>query len=173
MMLKTIIIVLGLLTPLVQAEVLHADSGGFIIKNEVTTPHAPKKVWHALINDVDEWWPKDHSWWKGTFTIAPSAGGCFCEKKGRQQAQHMQVTYVDPAKVLRMTGGLGPLQELGVFGALNWLLEKTATGTKITLTYYAQGYRPDGFADFAPVVAKVQNQQLNALKSFVESSNAE
>ncbi|MCW8108615.1 SRPBCC family protein [Alteromonas ponticola] len=168
-MIKVILLASSLLLTTVQAKVLHADDAGFIIENEIITALPAKKVWHALVNDVDEWWPKDHSWWRGTFTIAPSAGGCFCEKKGKQQAQHMQVTFVDPAKILRMTGGLGPLQGMGVYGALNWQFEKVEEGTKVTLTYHAQGYRPEGFTEFAPVVAKVQNQQLNALKTFIEA----
>ncbi|MCW8092106.1 SRPBCC domain-containing protein [Alteromonas sp. ASW11-130] len=170
-MIKIIILALSLFAAYVNAKVLHVDNTGFIIQNEIETPHSSKKVWYALINDVDEWWPKDHSWWKGTFTISSSAGGCFCEKKGKQQAQHMQITFVDPMKMLRMAGGLGPLQGMGVYGALNWKFEKTESGTKVTLSYYAQGYRPDGFEDLAPIVAKVQNQQLNALKAFVEKNS--
>ncbi|NMH58586.1 SRPBCC family protein [Alteromonas ponticola] len=170
-MVKRILLIISAVILPVKANVLHVDNAGFIIENEIVTTHSAKKVWHALINDVDKWWPKDHSWWNGTFTIAPSAGGCFCEKKGKQQAQHMQVTFVDPARMLRMTGGLGPLQGMGVYGALNWQFESVDNGTKVTLTYYAQGYRPEGFADFAPVVAKVQHQQLNALKSYIETNN--
>lgn len=155
------------------AEVTSVSEGGFISENVVEIPVAPDAVWTHLVNDVDSWWPKDHSWWEGTFSIDPVAGGCFCENAGSRSAEHMRISLVDTGKLLRMTGGLGPLQGLGLYGALDWLLEKTATGTKITLTYRVHGYLPGGYEKLAPIVASVQKIQLQGLADFATQSALE
>ncbi|RPH23705.1 MAG: hypothetical protein CBB67_000215 [Alteromonadaceae bacterium TMED7] len=79
----------------------------------------------------------------------------------------MQVVFVDPLKLLRMTGGLGPLQGMGVFGSLDWVFESVSNGTQITLTYRVQGFTPDGFSKLAPVVAEVQGLQLQGLANYL------
>ena len=81
----------------------------------------------------------------------------------------MQVVFVEPQKVLRMTGGLGPLQGMGVFGSLDWVFEPVPGGTQITLTYRVQGFTPDGFSKLAPVVAEVQGLQLQGLANYLRS----
>ena len=67
-----------------------------------------------------------------------------------------------------MTGGLGPLQVLGMFGALDWGFELIGDGSQLTLTSTVNGINPDGFAQLAPIVASVQWIQLNALKMYLE-----
>ncbi|WP_232364938.1 SRPBCC family protein [Salinimonas marina] len=145
------------------------SSQGFIIKNQQQIEASATDVWHALTGQVDAWWPKDHSWWQGKLTIEAVAGGCFCETAGGNSAQHMRITYVEPGTLLRMTGGLGPLQGLGLYGALDWQLTGQASHTMVTLTYRVHGYYPDGFDGLAPVVDKVQGMQLLTLKKFVDS----
>ena len=159
-----------LLIPSAIAEVKYVSEQGFIIENRIETNADTMQVWSALINDVDSWWPKDHSWWaqEGTFSIEPKAGGCFCETAGERSAEHMHISFVDPGKLLRMTGGLGPLQGMGMVGALDWKFSEHNGKTVVTLTYTVQGFNKDGFEGLAPIVASVQNVQLNGLKKFVE-----
>ena len=75
----------------------------------------------------------------------------------------MSVTFVDPGKLMRMTGGLGPLQGMGLHGALEWRFVEENGGTRITLWYRAGGYAPDDLTKFVPVVDKVQGLQLGGL----------
>ncbi|WP_414827637.1 SRPBCC domain-containing protein [Alteromonas sp. H39] len=158
----------------VQAEVTHASASGFIIENSQVTSADPQSTWRALVSDVDKWWPKDHSWWQGTFTIDTSAGGCFCERAGDNSAEHMRISLVNSPTTLIMTGGLGPLQGMGVNGALTWKLIPEGSGTRVTLTYKVHGYAPpDGFVDFAPVVDQVQSLQLGGLITYLSKSNDE
>lgn len=159
-----------LLVPaLSNAEVLHIDSHGFSVENTVTTNTSVDKSWDAFVNNVDEWWPSDHTWWgdaKG-LSIDEFAGGCFCEKSGDNSAEHMRVSYVEKEKLLRMTGGLGPLQGMGMYGALDWSFEKTDKGTKISLKYTVNGFSPNGYEELAPIVDKVQAMQLGGLAKFL------
>ncbi|GGF56074.1 ATPase [Alteromonas lipolytica] len=156
---------------LAETKVVAVSDSGFIIENTATINALPDTVWQALVNDVDSWWPKDHSWWgdEGRFSIEPLTGGCFCETAQNRSAQHMQIVFVEPGKLLRMSGGLGPLQGMGVYGALDWQFTENGTKTRITLTYRVQGFYPEGFAELAPIVAQVQGIQLQALVDFINN----
>lgn len=156
--------------PAALAEVTAVSAHGFVVKNSFVTRQPADTVWLSLINDVDSWWPKDHSWWEGTFSINATAGGCFCERKNNKSAEHMRVSYVDPPVSLVMTGGLGPLQSMGVYGALNWQISPDNGLTRVTLTYQAQGYLPSGFKQLAPVVDEVQAGQLARLHAWLRQT---
>jgi len=138
------------------------------------------------------WWPKDHTWWKGALRIDEQAGGCFCESTDTASAVHMRVSYVEPNKKVVMIGGLGPLQEMGVTGALIWEFsdietappsadkenDKRVPKTKVTLTYHASGNihfngkkaSNEEAVNLVNVVDKVQAQQLNALIAFSDKN---
>jgi hypothetical protein len=154
-----------------RAEVKDSAPNGFTIENSQVVPVDTKTAWRALVNDVGRWWPKGHTWWgdASKLSIQPRAGGCFCEINGAQQAWHMTVTFVDPEQTLRMTGGLGPLQGMGLNGALEWRLAKVEGGTKITLWYRAGGYTPDDLRKFVPVVDQVQGLQLSGLADYLRA----
>jgi hypothetical protein len=166
-------IVLALLLALpclaAQAAVLDSSPAGFTLQNTVTVPVDAKTAWNGLLKHVDAWWPKDHSWFGGTFSLEPRAGGCFCERSGQRQAQHMTVAFVDPPGTLRLLGGLGPLQGMGLHGAMDWTFESVEGGTRITLRYVAGGYTTSDLVKFAPVVDRVQGQQLGALAEFLRA----
>ena len=155
-----------------RAEVKHASPQGFTIEQVRLVKVAPAVAFKALVEDVNRWWPKDHSWWgaESTLSIDPTAGGCFCEIAGARQAQHMRVTFVDPGRMLRMTGGLGPLQGMGLHGALEFVLAPAPVGgTSITMTYRVGGYSSEDLSRLAPVVDRVQAQQLDGLVTLIAS----
>lgn len=157
------------------AEVKDASATGFTIENRQVVPVDVATVWRALIHEVDRWWPKDHSWWgsESKLSIDPRAGGCFCESAGAREALHMTVTFVDPQKTLRLIGGLGPLQGMGLHGAMEFQLAPAeGGGTSITLKYKVGGYSPDNLGEFAPVVDRVQGAQLKGLADYLRKSAA-
>lgn len=157
-----------------RAEVKDAKPGGFTLENTQWVPVDTRTAYTALVKDVGLWWPADHTWWgdAGKLSISDKAGGCFCERDGARQAWHMTVTFVDPGTLLRMTGGLGPLQGMGVDGALEWRFVEEKGGTRITLWYRVGGYTPDDLGAFAPVVDRVQAQQLGGLADHLRGSRA-
>lgn len=161
-----------LCAPGAHAEVRDASPQGFTVENVRVVAVDAATAWKALVEDVDGWWPKDHTWWgeASTLSIESRAGGCFCERgdDGRE-ASHMRVALVDSGRLLRMVGGLGPLQGMGLHGAMEWRFEPVDDGTRITLWYRAGGYTPDDMSGFAPVVDKVQALQLGGLAEFLET----
>mgnify|MGYP000748903727 CR=1 FL=1 len=150
--------------------VLDSAPDGFTLENSAVVPVTPNAAYAALVNDVGRWWPADHSWFgrAENFSIEARAGGCFCETDGPRQVSHMRIAHVNPGKLLRMLGGLGPLQGMGLHGALDWVFEAVEDGTKITLRYRVGGYTPDSLAEFAPVVDQVQASQLGRLAAFLQ-----
>jgi hypothetical protein len=153
----------------VRAEVKDATASGFTVENSSVVAVDAATAWQALVGSVDSWWPKDHTWWgrSGKLTIDAHAGGCFCEVAGERQAQHMQVVFADPPRLLRMIGGLGPLQGMGLSGVLEWRMTAVDGGTRITVWYRAGGYSPDDLGKLAAVVDSVQALQLGGLANYL------
>jgi hypothetical protein len=165
---------LGALAP-AHAAVKDSSPAGFTLENHDEVPVSADVAWRALVNDVDQWWPSDHTWWGDArrLSIVAKPGGCFCERNGKQQAQHLVVTLVDPGRTLRLRGGLGPLQGMGLDGTLEFRLQPGSEGgTRITLWYRVGGYTPDDLSAFAPVVDRVQAGQLRALADFLRARAA-
>jgi hypothetical protein len=170
-----LILVTSLALAQAHADVKDATASGFTIENTAHVPADTMTAWKALVDDVGRWWPRDHTWWGNAseLTIEPRGGGCFCERNGEQQALHLFVTFADPGKLLRMTGGLGPLQGMGLHGVLEVRLAPAEDGgTTITMFYRAGGYTPDDLSQFAAVVDQVQSQQLGGLADYLRRNHA-
>ena len=157
-----------------QARVVDQAADGFTVENSQWVSSDPDTSWKAFVDDVGKWWPADHTWWgdASKLSISQKVGGCFCESNGARQAWHMTVVFVDPGKTMRMTGGLGPLQGMGLSGALEWRFVEENGGTRITLWYRAGGYTPDDLTKFVPVIDRVQGSQLGGLADYLRKQGA-
>ena len=154
------------------AEVLSSAANGFVIRLETTVNVDNTTAYQQFLN-VAQWWDAAHTYYgkSENLTIDAVAGGCFCEISGENQVLHMSVSYVDPGKEIRMVGGLGPLQMLGVHGGMSWKFEQTETGsTKITHQYQVSGYVDGGLDKFANIVNEVQAGQLEQLRLKLEAT---
>ncbi len=170
-MLLAMAVTLGSITA-AQAEVLDVSPSGFTVSSTQEVPVDAQAAWSGLVHDVHRWWLPDHTWWgdASRLSIQARPGGCFCEKNGPQQAQHMSVRFVDPGVLLRMGGGLGPLQGMGLDGILEFRLAPIEDGgTRITLWYRVGGYAPDDLTGLAPAVDAVLAQQLGSLADYLRA----
>ena len=141
-----------------QAEVASSSEHGFQIQLEQSFEGSAQQGYRHFINNVSEWWLDAHTWfgYAANLSIDATAGGCFCEINGDLQAMHMQVAYVDPRKTLRLVGGLGPLQSLGMNGTMTI----SFSDNKVSLNYIVGGYPTTDFTKLAPIVDGVLAQQL-------------
>jgi len=157
--------------PTASAAVVSVGQGGFIIARDVQVAAAPERVYRSYVDDYGRWWHPSHSWSGDArnFTLDAQPGGCLCERWAGGAAQHMRVGYVEPGRVLRLVGGLGPLQQLGLSGTLNLNFQAAGEGTLLKLEYRVAGYDPAGFDKLAPLVDGVLGEALGRLKSFVET----
>ena len=154
------------------AAVVDAQPGGFEVKTTAAIAATPDRV-YAAMTEPGRWWASEHTYSHDArnLSLEPRAGGCWCEAlPGGGSVQHMRVVYADPGRMLRAAGGLGPLQGMGVQGALTWTLGPgPAGGTVVTQTYDVGGYAPGGLAALAPIVDRVLGEQLARLKAYVET----
>ena len=81
----------------------------------------------------------------------------------------MRVVYADPGKLLRLSGGLGPLQDLAVTGSMTWKLTEASGKTTIEVSYKVGGYVPGGagVGALAAPVDTVLTAQVTRLAHFV------
>jgi hypothetical protein len=163
------------------ASVVQVAAGGFTVRNVVTVQASAHDAFEALVNDVGKWWNPAHTYSQdsGNLSIDARPGGCFCERlPAGGGVLHMLVVNVQPVRLLRLTGALGPLQNSGASGALTWEFEAVPRGTQITLTYSVGGLVPQsglqplasGNEGLARTVDGVLADQLKRLAAFVDKS---
>jgi uncharacterized protein YndB with AHSA1/START domain len=166
---------LALTATAVHAEVVDATPNGFEVKRTAVL-NAPADKVYAALSQPSQWWNKDHTWSgsAANLSLAPMAGGCFCEKlpKGGS-VMHMTVVFAQPGQALRLSGALGPLQTTGATGHLAWILSEKDGQTTLTQTYDVGGYRMGGLDKLAPIVDKVLGEQFDRLKAYAETGNPE
>ncbi len=153
------------------ATVTDSAANGFTVAIEAHVEATPDKVYAALI-EPSRWWASDHTFSGDAknLHLDAKAGGCWCEKlPGGGSVLHLTVVYVDPGKVLRLRGALGPFQGLAADGALTWKLKPAATGTDLSMTYTLGGYSKDGFAELSKAADGVLTAQIGRLKQLIES----
>ena len=167
-----------LLLPLnLNAEVLSSGTNGFIIQIESQADAVPAVAYQQFIN-VGDWWNAEHTYYgkSENLSIDAKAGGCFCEIEGNKQVLHMTISYVDPGSSsnspeIRMIGGLGPLQMMGVHGGMSWQFVSVGDDqTKIIHRYQVTGYMEGGLDKLAPIVNQVQQLQVDKLVLQLEAN---
>ena len=153
----------------VNAEVISSEPHGFEISIERTVK-VNSAIAYAQFLKIDQWWSAEHTWFgdSGNLSIVAEVGGCFCEKSSTKEALHMTVSYVDPGREIRMTGGLGPLQMLGIHGAMSWkFIAINENESTIIQYYHVVGFIKGGLQSLAAIVDKVQTIQLDALVAML------
>lgn len=148
--------------PRAAAEVLAVDAGGFELRQVVESRLAPADAFRRFAVLAD-WWSDAHTYsgQARNLSLDLRPGGCWCEQlAGQGGVEHMRVVYVDPGRAVRFSGGLGPLQELGVAGVMTVSFKAIDGGTRVTMVYRVGGRRTGGFADLAPLVDQVLATQF-------------
>jgi len=156
------------------AEIVSAGPGGFNIRYVVDAPNVPAPTVWAALSDVAKWWDPSHTYTGDArnLSLDPVVRGCLCEKVSLYAGvEHARVVYAMPAKTLRLSGALGPLQELGVSGSLTWQIDPAGSGSRITMTYNVGGYADRPLSDLAPLVDEVMVAQAKRLGRFVTAGN--
>jgi uncharacterized protein YndB with AHSA1/START domain len=166
---------LALIAASAHAEVIDAQANGFEVKRQAVL-NAPADKVYAALSQPSRWWNKDHTWSgsAANLSLAPMAGGCFCEKlPNGGSVMHMTVAFAQPGQGLRLSGALGPLQMTGATGHLAWTLSEKDGKTTLIQTYDVGGYRMGGLDKLAPVVDQVLGEQFDRLKAYVETGGPE
>lgn len=152
-----------------QAEVKSASDSGFRIENRVTVSASPEQAWIAL-GEIGRWWSSTHTYSgdAANMTMPLRPGACWCEAIPGGGIEHGRVILVWPEqRTLRIEGGVGPLQEEGVSGALTFQIKPAPGGAEIVQTYNVGGARPETVKN-ATLVDQVLAEQLNGLRAYLQ-----
>ena len=154
-----------------RAEVVSSAANGFEVRETAHIAARPDAVYAAIVTP-SHWWDSAHTYSKSAanLTLDARAGGCWCETLADGGAvQHLIVVLAMPGKTLRLRGALGPLQGLGVDGAMTWKISPSPTGSDLELTYTVGGFTKDGLDKLAAPVDGVLGEQVQRLKEFIET----
>jgi len=155
-----------------EAKVTDTAPGGFTIKHSFEVNKPPAEAYSIFTAKLGAWWDSEHTYSRKSenMSIDLRPNGCFCEKLGPQgNIVHMTVLYADPGKILRMTGGLGPLQQFATTGVMTMEFKAQGQGTAVTFTYTVGGYVPGGIEKLAPIVDQVMVGQLARYERFTNT----
>ena len=160
------------------AEVTQTTDTGFVTRDTANVAATPLETWLALIKPGD-WWNDNHTWSgdAANMTLVPQAGGCFCERipgdDGDEgfamdgSSRHMEVIQAFPLRVLRMRGGLGPLQGEPATGILTITLKEIEGGTRVLWEYNVGGPMRFEIGEISKAVDGVMSEQLNGLQAHL------
>ncbi|MBN8811927.1 MULTISPECIES: SRPBCC domain-containing protein [unclassified Sphingomonas] len=152
------------------AEVAASTETSFTVVEKGAIAAPPAKVWAALVTP-SAWWSGEHSWSgsAANLSLDPRPGGCWCEKlPDGGGVEHMRVIFVRPGKMLRLSGGLGPLQSFPASAVMTVTLDPAPDGksTRVTIEYAVAG--APGLGRIAAPVDGVLAAQLAGLKAAAE-----
>ncbi|OBX20533.1 hypothetical protein A9995_02145 [Erythrobacter sp. QSSC1-22B] len=160
------------------AEVVSTTDDGFVTRATAEVAAEPLAVWLALTKP-GQWWNSEHTWSGGAanMTLTPQAGGCLCEKlpgdDGKEgfamdgSAHHATVVQAFPLRVLRLRGGLGPLQGEPATGILTITLKEIDGGTRVLWEYNVGGPMRYEIGQISGAVDAVMTQQLVGLRDHL------
>lgn len=158
------------------AEVKSVNASGFALEYTARTEATPLEAYTAM-TEIGRWWDPDHSWEGKAENLYMDLriGGCFCEKlSDGGGVEHLRLVYFAPGKEIRLIGGLGPLQGMGMGGAMVWAIKETDGGSQVSWTYTVHGHGTEAaMQGLAPVVDSVQKQAFERLLRYIETGSPE
>lgn len=164
------------------AEVVETSEDGFVTRDTASVAASPMETWLALTRP-GQWWNDEHTWSAdaANLTLEPQAGGCFCERVPGEDrddgfsldgsVQHATVVQAYPLRVLRMRGGLGPLQGEPATGILTITLKEIDGGTRVLWEYNVGGPMRYEIPQISQAVDGVMSQQLAGLRDHLGALN--
>ena len=167
----TLSMALSLALPTVaNAKVVAKSATGFAVEHQVELKTDDKSAYDAFTK-IGSWWASSHSFSGDAknITIDTTPGGCWCETlPAGGFVKHMDVVHAAPGKMLVFSGGLGPLQFMGVAGSMtvSFQTAKTTNLTTVKLRYDIGGRDDKNFEDISKAVDGVLAEQIARYKNF-------
>ncbi len=162
---ETLILVTLFTNPAV-AEVAYKGAASFTSSHVRTVQAAPDEVYRVMTQEISQWWDEAHSWSGdgNNLYLEARPGGCFCEKlPNGGWVEHLRIVYLSPEQEIRLQGGLGPLQTMGLQGTMTWTIAPVEGGSTVQFTYIVHGHLAEGFDSIATAVDGVIGEQLEGL----------
>jgi hypothetical protein len=155
-----------------QAEVKQTSANGFQVEHIREVDSGTDETFRKFVEDFGQWYDVNHSYSLRRENLSIDLEThCMLEKlPGGGFVRHLDVVFYQPGKLLRFSGGLGPLQGLGVSGALTFAfqpVEGSLGKTQVRLTYIVSGAEFLQLDKLATPVDSVLGMQLDAFQKYV------
>jgi hypothetical protein len=160
-----------LFVPAAHAKVASQSASGFVVAHEADVAVDPKAAYEAFIK-IGNWWSDTHSFSGAAknISIESKAGGCWCETlPNGGSVRHMTVVHANPGALLVFSGGLGPLQFMGVAGSMKVSFKAQDKGTHVSVVYAVGGYDPGNFQEISKGVDAVLGEQIRRYSDFAST----
>ena len=147
---------------------------GFIVSLRSEVNASPHRLWESL-GEVGKWWNSSHTWSgnAANLSLGRQASACFCERWGANSVEHGRVVHAAEDSLLRLQGGLGPLQALAVDAMLTFQISQKDGKTILQVTYRVSGNAAAALQDLAAPVDGVLGEQVRRLVAYAESGKVE
>lgn len=128
----------------------------------------PAAAYDRLVH-VETWWSSAHTYSgdASNLNLEARAGGCWCENWAVGSVEHGRVLAAIPGKLLRVSGGFGPLQALPVGAVMTFTLTPADNGAATALSVRYRVAGPVG--ELGPPVTTVLGQQIDGLVAAVNA----
>ncbi len=154
--------------PATHAKLISQSATGFMVTHEVDLEIALQAAYDAFVK-IGQWWNDAHSYSGAAknISIEPKAGGCWCEAlPNGGSVQHMTVVQANPGAMMVFSGGLGPLQFMGVAGSMKVTFKAQAKGTHVSVIYAVGGFDTGNFVEISKGVDAVLGEQIKRYGVF-------
>lgn len=152
------------------ADVNASAADGFQIQIIRELSCSSDEAYRRLVGSVSQWWDSDHTYTGDSGNMAFDLDQyCLLEKlPSGGFVRHMEIVFHQPGNRLRISGGMGPLQELGVSGTMSFSFHTQEEQTQVSLTYHVCGSSLQQLDQLAPVVDRVLSLQMDRFKKYCE-----
>ena len=156
---------------IVGGEVKKSAADGFHVAISVEVKLGREAAYKAFVSDFAKWWDGSHSYSNDARNLSLDLKRkCMFERLEKGGfVRHMEIVFHQPGKMLRMTGGLGPLQGMGARGAMNITFSESGGKTIVRLNYIVTGASFQKLDSVAKPVDSVLTGQLARFKKYCDS----
>jgi uncharacterized protein YndB with AHSA1/START domain len=148
------------------AAVQASAADGFVVHHEAVVPGDRAHAFAEAIHP-ERWWNDAHTWSgsAANLSLDARAGGCWCEKWDKGEAEHGVVIRVLADENLRVRAAFGPLQDMALNGVFDiTLADVEGGGTRIVATFRVNGPASAQLDKLAAPVDGVIGEQIERLR---------
>lgn len=159
------------LSNVAEAQVVESSANGFLIQSSHELELGSQEAYAAFVDGFSNWYDASHSYSGQAENLSLDLEKhCMLERLADGGfVRHMEIVFHQPGSVLRMTGGLGPLQGMGVSGAMTFTFSETAEASKVEMAYSVSGADHLKLDKIAGPVDQVLKIQLDRFQTYCRS----
>ena len=157
------------------AEISAKAADGFVAMGKESVGLPPGEAYKVFVEQFSEWYDVEHTYTGKKQNLALDLKrACLLERLPQDGfVRHMEVVFHQPGKVLRLSGGLGPLQAMGVSGMLTFEFKPTEKGCMVSFTYFVSGAKHLKLDQVAGPVDQVLNSQIARFSAYCKRQRKE